>query len=211
VKQRILIFIREKLRNPGSQRLRKYGADYLVYRLIDTVVDQYFVVLEGLGELIEDVEEHIIAEPTQKNSSTIYRLKRQMLMLRKAIWPMREVISHLLQAEEKNISAHTRIYLRDVYDHTVQAIDTIEIFRDMLSGMLDMYLSSLTTRMNEIMKVLTIISTIFIPITFIASIYGMNFKYMPELQMHAGYPITLGLMAVVTIIMIIYFRVKKWL
>jgi magnesium transporter len=203
--------IRERLRSTTMQRLRQHDADYLFYRLLDAIVDQYFVVLEGMGERIENVEERIISAPTQQNSRTLYKLKRQMLLLRKAIWPMREVINHLSQAEETFVTPFTRIYLRDVYDHTVQAIDTIETFRDMLASMLDVYLSSLTNRMNEIMKVLTIISTIFIPITFIASVYGMNFVYMPELHQKLGYPTVLSVMFIVVIIMLVYFRRKKWI
>ncbi len=202
--------IQQKLCNIKNQRLREQGTDYLAYRLIDAVIDQYFVVLEGLGNQIEDVEERIIANPTPQNSRTLYQLKRQMLQLRKAIWPMREAISHLLQAENDIMTSFTHVYLRDVYDHAVQAIDTIENFRDMLSSMLDVYLSSLTNRMNEIMKVLTIISTFFIPMTFIASIYGMNFDNMPELHWRWGYPVTLGMMVLIGALMLNYFRRKKW-
>lgn len=203
--------IRKRLESTSKQRLREQGPDYLAYRLIDTIVDQYFIVLEALGNDIEKTEELIISAPTQQNSRTIYRLKRQLLLLRKAIWPMREVISHLLHAEEKIITSFTRIYIRDLYDHTVQAIDTIETFRDMLSSMLDMYISSLTNRMNEVIKTLTIIATIFIPITFIASVYGMNFADMPELRWEYGYPGIWGVFIVITVIMLIYFRRKKWL
>ncbi len=202
--------ISHKLRTGSVQRLREQSTDYLFYRLIDTVIDQYFVVLEGLGEQIDEVETMIITSPTQQHARILYRLKRQTLMLRKAIWPMREVINHVSQGDEKFISSFSRLYMRDVYDHTMQAIDTIETYRDMLSSMLDVYLSSLTNRMNEIMKTLTIISTIFIPITFIASVFGMNFKYMPELYWHEGYYFTLGLMGVVVVIMLVYFRSRKW-
>jgi magnesium transporter len=201
----------ERMRSSGNQRLRQQSCDYLVYRLIDIIVDQYFVVLEGMGELIESIEEKIISSPTPKNSRTLYGLKRKMLTLRKAIWPMREMSSHLLQTEEAFISPFTRVYFRDVYDHTAQAIDTVETFRDMLAGLLDVYLSSLTNRMNEIMKILTIISTIFIPITFIASVYGMNFEFMPELHWHAGYPMAIGIMFDVTLVMLAFFRSKKWI
>jgi len=203
--------IRKRLNGESGQRLREQGSDYLAYRLIDAAVDQYFVVLEGLGDKIERIEERIIAAPTPQNSRTLYRLKRQLLGLRKAIWPVREAISHLMQAEGKLVLPSTRVYLRDVYDHAIQAIDTLEIFRDMLSGMLDMYLSSLTNRMNEIMKVLTIIATIFIPITFIASVFGMNFTYMPELHWHWGYHVALGSMFLTVLAMLFYFRRKKWL
>lgn len=203
--------IKERIQSIKTQHIRELGRDYLAYRLIDTIVDQYFVVLEKLGEQIEIIEEKIITNPTQQNAKTIYRLKRQMLSLRKAIWPMRETLSHLLQINQDSISSFTHVYLRDVYDHTVQAIDTLETFRDMLSGMLDIYLSSLTARMNEIMKVLTMIATVFIPITFLASIYGMNFDYMPELHWHYGYFIVLSGMFIVVICMVIYFRRKKWI
>lgn len=203
--------VRERLCSQKNQRMRQQGGDYLVYRLIDAVVDEYFLVLEALGDLIGDVEEEIIASPKPQNSRNIYRLKRKMLLLRKAIWPMREAISHLLDEDDELISKFTRVYLRDVYDHTVQAIDSIDTFRDMLSSMLDMYLSSLTNRMNEIMKTLTIITTIFIPITAIASIYGMNFADIPGLHWHYGYYTTLVVMVLIAIAMIIYFQRKKWL
>jgi len=203
--------LQERLRSTTKQRLREQGSDYLAYRLIDTIVDHYFVVLEVLGNQIEKIEEKIITAPTQKNARTIYRLKHKMLILRKSIWPMREVISHLLQISQDSISSFTHLYLRDVYDHTVQAIDTLETFRDMLSNILDIYLSSLTTRMNEIMKVLTMIATVFIPITFLASVYGMNFDYMPELHWHYGYYIVLTIMIIVVIWMVFFFRRKKWL
>ena len=208
---KIFDLILERLRSSTTQRLRQQGSDYLAYRLLDTIVDQYYIVLEGLGELIEQTEELIIASPTQQNSRNIYRLKRKMLLLRKIIWPIREVISHLLQAEEKLVTPFTRVYLRDVYDHVAQVIDTIEMFRDTLSNMLDMYLSSLTNRMNEIMKVLTIISTIFIPITFIASLYGMNFTNMPELHWQYGYQTALGAMVAIVVIMLVFFKRKNWL
>jgi magnesium transporter len=203
--------IRERLRGVSNQRMRQQGSDYLAYRLMDSVVDYYFVVLERIGDQIEKVEDTIIADPQQKNTRTIYRLKRQLMILRKSIWPMREAVSHMTQMEGALISPFTRVYLRDLYDHVVQAIDTVETFRDMLASMLDVYLSSLTNRMNEIMKTLTIIATIFIPITFIASLYGMNFINMPELHWHWGYYMVLGLMSVVVFIMLLYFRRKKWI
>jgi len=203
--------ILERLRSGSNQRLRQQGGDYLAYRLIDSIIDQYFVVLEGLGDQIETTEESIMRAPTSKNAHTIYQLKRQMMTLRKAIWPVREVLSHLLQIEEEWITPFTRLYLRDAYDHAIQAIDNVETFRDMLSSLLDVYLSGLSNRMNEIMKTLTIIATIFIPTTFIASIYGMNFEHMPELHWHYGYPLVLSIMLLVTFVMLIYFRRKKWL
>jgi magnesium transporter len=203
--------IYERIQSKSQQRLRQQKGDYLFYRCLDTIVDEYFVVLEGVGEQIEKIEEEIITAPTPKVSRRLYKLKRQMLNIRKSVWPMREVINHLSQANETFVTSFTRVYLRDLYDHTAQALDTIETFRDMLSGMLDVYLSSLTARMNEIMKVLTIISTIFIPITFVASVYGMNFLFMPELHLRYGYPAVLSVMLMIVITMLIYFRNKKWL
>lgn len=201
----------QRLRANPMQNMRQQSSDYLAYRLIDTVIDQYFIVLEGVSDQIEKIEGFVIRNPSTKNARHLQRLKRQILLLRKAIWPMREAVSHLLRDEGKLISAFTHVYLRDLYDHTVQALDTLELFREMISSILDVYLSSLTNRMNEIMKVLTIIATIFIPITFVASVYGMNFKYMPELSWHWGYPAVLGLMLVVSLIMLYYFKRKKWL
>lgn len=201
----------DRLRMEGPQRLRQHGSDYLMYRLIDIVVDQYFVVLEALGDRIEVLEEQIISNPSQKNARMLHHLKRQVLLIRKSVWPMREAISHLLQVEGDIVSSFTRLYLRDVYDHTMQAIDSIEIFRDMLAGILDVYLSSLTNRMNEVMKVLTIIATIFIPMTFLTGVFGMNFKYMPVLDWHWGYYASLGCMFLVALIMLYFFRRKKWI
>jgi magnesium transporter len=203
--------IRDRIAMSSGQRLRQNGSDYLAYRLIDVVVDKYFIVLEKLSEKIESTEEEIMANPSTENAHQLYYLKHQILTARKAIWPMREAISHLLQCDNELISSYTRVYLRDVYDHIVQAIDAMEGFRDVLSSMMDIYLTSLTNRMNEIMKVLTIIATIFIPITFIASVYGMNFDYMPELHYHWGYYTVLGVMFCVVSTMLIFFRCKKWL
>lgn len=204
-------FIREHLHSEPGQRLRQQGCDYLIYRMIDTVVDQYFVILERLGDEIEEAEIIIISKPTPENARTIYRLKHQIMLLRKVIWPLREAISHLLQTDGNMVTSYTHLYLRDVYDHIAQAIDTFETFRDMLSGMLDLYVSSVTNRLNEIMKVLTIIATIFIPTTFIASIYGMNFDHMPELHWRWGYPMALGAMGMMMLGMLIYFRRKRWI
>jgi magnesium transporter len=202
--------IRERVRN-GKGRIRKMGADYLAYALVDAVVDNYFIILEKLGEDIESLEEELVKNPTSHTLQEIHKLKRELIFLRKSVWPLREVISALERSESTLMKKTTLIYLRDVYDHTIQVIDTVETFRDMASGMLDTYLSSLSNRMNEVMKVLTIIATIFIPLTFIAGIYGMNFKYMPELQWRWGYYIVWGVMAIISIGMLLYFRKKKWL
>ncbi len=202
--------LRERIRN-GKGRLRKMGPDYLVHALLDAIVDQYFVVLESLGERIEFLEEELITRPTPSTLHLLHQLKREMIFLRKSVWPLREVIGTLERGESSLIQASTDLYLRDIYDHTIQVIDNVETFRDMLSGMLDIYLSSISNRMNEIMKVLTIISTIFIPLTFIVGLYGMNFKFMPELEWPWGYPSVLLLMLGVTVFMLFYFRRKKWL
>lgn len=202
--------IQTKLESNPQQRLREQGVDYLFYRLIDSIIDQYFIVLEGVGELIDHIEIKIISKPNRYQVRHLYRVKRETLLLRKAIWPMREAVNHLSQLDDKFITPFTRLYLRDVYDHTMQAIDTVETYRDMLSSMLDIYLSSMTNRLNEVMKTLTVISTIFIPITFIASLYGMNFINMPELKSPYGYAVTLSVMGIIVFGMIMYFKKQKW-
>lgn len=207
----IVTAMRARLQNKASQRLREQGGDYLMYRLVDAIVDQYFVALEGVGEQIADVETRIISEPTPQNSKTIYRLKREMLALRKVIWPLREVLSHLLYEENGLISKFTRVYVRDAYDHTMQAIDTVETFRDMLSSLLDMYLSGLSIRMNEIMKTLTIITTIFLPIMALSSIYGMNLTDVPLMKSRFGFDFVALMAAGSVTTMIFYFRKKKWI
>lgn len=202
--------VRERIRNDKG-RVRKMGADYLAYALMDTIVDNYFVILEKMGERIEFLEEELVSNPTPETLQTIQHMKREIISLRKSVWPLREEISALQRGESRLISKATGVFLRDVYDHTIQVIDTIESLRDMLSGILDIYLSSISNKMNEVMKVLTIIATIFIPLTFVAGIYGMNFKFMPELEWRWAYPLVWLVMGVVTIAMVIYFRRKKWL
>ncbi len=203
--------IRERIRG-AKGKIRKMGADYLVYNLLDIIVDNYFVILERLGEDIESIEEELVRNPAKETLQKIHALKREMIFLRKAVWPLREVISSMERGDSPFlINEITRIYLRDVYGHAVQVIDTIEIFREMLSGMLDIYLSSISNRLNEVMKVLTIIATIFMPLTFIAGVYGMNFKNMPVLEWRWGYFVVLCIMAAVGGIMVVYFKRKKWL
>jgi len=202
--------IRDRLRK-AKGRIRRMKSDYLTYALIDTVVDHYFVVLEKLGEWIEGIEEDLITNPTPETLQTIHILKRELIFVRKSVWPLREAINSLERGESGLIHDSTDIYLRDVYDHTIQIIDTVETFRDMVSGMLDIYLSSVSNRMNEVMKVLTIIATIFIPLTFVAGLYGMNFKYIPELEWRWGYFAVLFVMVVIGFGMVMYFRNKKWL
>ncbi len=202
--------IRDRLRN-AKGRVRKYGPDYLLYCLVDAIVDSYFLILEHLGEQVEALEEEVVASPTEDTLRQIHEMKREMIFLRKSVWPLREMISGLVRTESALIQKTTNVYLRDVYDHTIQVIDTVESFRDMVSGMLDIYLSSLSNRLNSIMKVLTIITTIFIPLTFVAGVYGMNFENMPELKWKYGYACVLGTMILILLGMIVYFRRKKWL
>jgi magnesium transporter len=202
--------VRERIRS-GKGRIRKMGADYLVYSLLDSIVDNYFIILEKLGERIEFLEEKLIINPVPETINLIHKLKREMIFLRRSVWPLREVIGSIERGESSLIKGSTNIYLRDVYDHTIQVIDTIETFRDILSGMLDIYLSSVSNRLNAVMKVLTIIATIFMPLTFIAGIYGMNFKYMPELEWRLGYPVILLTMVSIGVLMLVSFRKKKWL
>ena len=207
--------IRERIRH-NKGRIRKQGSDYLAYALIDAIVDNYYVILEELAQRIEDMEDQLISNPTPGTLQVIHRLKQEIIFLRKSVWPLREVISRFERGESKLIQKGTHVYLRDLYDHVIQVIDTVETFRDMVSGMLDIYLSSVSNKMNEVMKVLTIIATIFIPITFIAGIYGMNFNTnspwnMPELNWKYGYLFVWGLIVAVLGGMVIFFKKKKWL
>ncbi|MEZ4598161.1 MAG: magnesium/cobalt transporter CorA [Syntrophotaleaceae bacterium] len=202
--------VRERLRN-GKGRIRRMGADYLAYALLDAVVDSYFGILEQIGEQIEQLEDELVVQPTPRTLEKIHHFKREMILLRKAVWPLRELINGLQRSESSLISETTGIFLRDVYDHTINIIDTVETFRDILSGLLDLYLSSISNRMNEVMKVLTIIATIFIPLTFIAGIYGMNFEHMPELHWRWSYPLLWLFMLAMAGGMFFYFRKKHWL
>ncbi len=202
--------IRDRIRN-AKGRIRKLGPDYLAYALLDAIVDSYFMILEKIGERIETMEEDLLADPNERTLHQIHIMKREMLSLRKSVWPLRELISSLERCESGLISDTTDVYLRDLYDHTIQVIDTVESFRDMVSGMLDIYLSSISNRMNAVMKVLTIIATIFIPLTFVAGIYGMNFENMPELKWRYGYFMVWLVMLGVGTMMVLYFRKKKWL
>ncbi|MBC8389337.1 MAG: magnesium/cobalt transporter CorA [Actinobacteria bacterium] len=202
--------IRERIKN-GKGRVRKVGSDYLSYLLLDAIVDNYFTILEKISEKIEGLEDEIIKSPTQETLNTIHNLKTEMLYLKKSVWPLREVVNKLERGELSLIKKTTSVYLRDIYDHTIQVIDTVETLRDMLSGMLDIYLSSVSNRMNEVMKVLTIIATIFIPLSFIAGIYGMNFSNMPELGWPWSYIVFWIVVLIIGVTMIIYFKRKKWL
>jgi len=201
--------VRDRIR-AGKGRIRQAGADYLAYSLIDAVVDQYFVVLEQLGERVEALGEEISERADPKKLEEIRQLKRELLFVRKSIWPLREVLSGVQRGESPLFDEHTLIYLRDVYDHTIQVIDTVETYRDMMAGLLDVYLTSVSNRMNEVMKVLTIIATIFIPLSFVAGVYGMNFTRMPELSWKYGYFGALGVMGAIALAMLVYFKRKHW-
>ena len=202
--------VRERLRG-GKGRLRQSGADYLLYALIDAIVDQYFAVLEVLGEKIEALQQTVVADPKPETLKEIHGLKRQLLFLRRAVWPLRDAMNNLSRSEWPFLQEATKLFFRDVYDHVVQIVDTIETLREMVSASLDIYLSSISYRLNAVMRVLTVITTIFMPLSFIASIYGMNFEYMPELKSKWGYPLVLAVMAAVGVGMLIVFRKKRWL
>ena len=203
--------VRERIRK-AKGRIRKSGSDYLAYALIDAVVDNFFILFEGIGEDLEQLEEELIAAPGAATLQAIHALKRDLIYIRRAIWPLRDLVGGLARAESPLVDEATIIYFRDVYDHVIQVIDTTETFRDMVSGMLDIYLSSVSNRMNEVMKVLTVIATIFIPLTFIAGVYGMNFHHMPELDWQWAYPWGFwGLMGTTVVAMALFIKGKHWL
>ncbi|MFX1356359.1 MAG: magnesium/cobalt transporter CorA [Promethearchaeota archaeon] len=206
----VFVSILERIKS-GTGRIRFMGADYLDYTLIDVLIDNYFIILEEIGEKIEEIEDILIYEPQPETLQKIYDLKRKNIELRKSIWPTREVISKLQREESKLISADLQIYLRDIYDHIFRITDLLDNYRDIVFGMLDIYLSSISNKMNDIMKVLTIISTIFIPLSFLAGFYGMNFIYMPELSNPFAYPILIIVMISIGILMILFFKKKKWI
>ena len=204
--------------SPSGEKLRKYkgkirkmGTDYLAYRLLDAIVDGYFVILERLGERVEVLQEKVVTDPNPQALRTIQTLRTEMARFYRSIWPLREVAGALTRDDLPRISRESAAYFRDVYDHTVQLIETMETDRDMISAMLDIYVSSVSNKMNEVMKVLTVIATIFIPMTFIAGIYGMNFKNMPEYELRWAYPAFWLLMIAIAGFMLLWFRKKKWL
>jgi len=201
--------VRERIRK-SKVRIRRMGNDYLAYSLIDAVVDNYFLVIEKIGEEIEDMEDTLLSDPRPDLLKDIHNIRRELIFLRKSIWPLREIVSYLERGESPLIQEKTSVFFRDLYDHTIQVMDTVESLRDMTSGMQDVYLSSVSNRMNNVMRVLTVIATIFIPLTFIVGIYGMNFKFMPELEWHWGYPLVWGGMLFIGISMLIYFKIKDW-
>jgi magnesium transporter len=208
--------VRDRIRK-GKGRLRRMGADYLAYALMDALVDGAFPILEKLGERIEALELELVEKPSRKTLHEIHRLKRDLLYLRRSAWPQRELLNALQREESHLVRPETRVYLRDCYDHTIQILDMVETYRDLTAGMLEVYLSSVSNRMNEIMKVLTVLASIFIPLTFIAGLWGMNFNpeisplNMPELNWYWGYPALLAAMAVLVVAMLVYFHRKGWI
>lgn len=195
----------------GKGNVRKRGADYLLYALLDLVVDHYFIVLENFGEKLEDLETDLLNKPDKTTLNKLHRLRRETLLLRRTVYPLREMIGRFEKLEEPLINSNIKVFIRDLYDHTIKVIENVEVLRDMTSGLLDLYMNSTSNKMNETIKVLTILSTIFIPLTFIAGVYGMNFKYMPELEFKYGYFVILGVMAVVALGMLYFLKRKKWL
>ena len=202
--------VRRRIHTAGSS-VRNRGPDYLVYALMDATVDEYFTVLERIGDRIEDLETELLDRPTPATIREIHHVKRELLVMRKAVWPLRELFASLMRDESTLIAEETRLFLRDAHDHSIQIIDTLETLRDLVAGMIELYLSSVSNRMNEIMKVLTIIATIFIPLTFLVGVYGMNFDAMPELHWGWSYPVLWVVMVAVAAGMLVYFKRRSWL
>ena len=195
----------------GKGRVRKMKSDYLSFALSDIIIDQYFLILEDIGDTIEEIENELIVNPGGTNQETIYRMKRRLVYVGRTVWPVRELINEVERSDHRLIHEESRIYFRNIYDHTVQIIETLDSLRDLTSSMMDLYLSSVSLKLNEIMKVLTIFSALFIPLTFFAGVYGMNFKFLPELEYQWGYPMFWIICIVVTIFMLFYFKRRKWL
>jgi magnesium transporter len=202
--------VRERLRSAHG-RIRSRGADYLVYALMDAVVDRYFSILEQLGDAAEELEGRVMGDPTSETLLGVNHLKRELLVLRKSVWPLREALGAFSRIESSLVVDSTQVFVRDVHDHVIQVIDTVETLRDLASGMSDLYLSGVAQRTNEVMKVLTVMASIFIPLTFLAGVYGMNFEYMPELGIRWAYPAVLGVMLALGVSMLWYFKKRKWL
>lgn len=202
--------VRDMLRQDRGQA-RRMGADYLTYLLLDKVVDNYFAILEMLGERIESLQDELVERPSQDGLRRLHWLRREVLLLRRSVWPLRGILGGLERERTALVTDATHVYLRDVYDHTVAVVETIETFREILSSVLDVYLSSVSNRMNEVIKVLTIITTVFMPLSFIAGVYGMNFKHMPGLDQPWAFPVVIGVMVGVVAFMLFQFRRKRWL
>lgn len=202
--------IEERLRQPAA-RMRSLGPAYLAYTLLDTVVDAYFLVLEQAGSRIEALEERLLTADTRELLAELHGLRRELIFVRNAVWPLREVVSRLERGDSALSSDETRPYLRDVYDHAVEVIELIEMFRDLLESLVDQHMSNLNNRTNDIVKVLTVLASIFIPITFLTGLYGMNFTHMPGLESRAGFPVMLGVMAAISLGLLGFFRLRRWI
>ncbi|WP_378178551.1 magnesium/cobalt transporter CorA [Aquimarina sp. SS2-1] len=203
--------IRNRIRT-GKGRVRSMGSDYLLYALMDAVVDNYFNLIEAMGEKIEELEDDLFEEkPNDDITYDIQSQKREILKIRRAVFPLREVVNRIEKSDHPLITDKTQFYLRDLYDHIIQVSESIDIYREMIWGLMDMYMTTISNKMNEVMKVLTIITSIFIPLSFLAGIYGMNFEYIPELKYKYGYFVLWGLMIVIFFGLLYYFKRKKWL
>lgn len=202
--------VRDRIKN-SKGRIRKMGPDYLAYSLLDSIIDNYFEVMESIGDWIESIDLEISSGFMEDAPKIINSMKKQLLIIRRSLWPLRELINSMTRSESPLITDPVAIFIRDIYDHTVELIETMETFRDVLSGLLDIHMSSVSNRMNEVMKTLTIIATIFIPLTFIAGIYGMNFANMPELNWDWGYYIVWVAMISLALLLVLYFRRKHWI
>ncbi|MBA2320283.1 MAG: magnesium/cobalt transporter CorA [Deltaproteobacteria bacterium] len=202
--------VRRRLRDPRA-RMRQLGEDYLAYAVVDAVVDHYFSVLEWIGDRAEELEERVLARPDPGQLAAIYLLRREITFFRKQVWPLRDGLGLLMRSDSKRISSEVVPFLRDVHDHTVQVVESVELYREIVLGLVDLYMSNVSQKLNEVMKVLTIIATIFIPLTFVVGVYGMNFDYMPELHWKYGYALTWALMLGVVAVMLAGFRYKRWI
>jgi len=202
--------VRRRLADPAS-RLRQQGADFLAYALVDTIVDNYFAVLEGIGDRIEELEDMVVTTPDRHALTGIYEVKRTLAELRRAIWPLRDALGTLARGDSPRVTTPTLPYLRDVADHAIRTLDTIETYRDTAATLIDMYMSSVSNRLNDVMRVLTVIATVFIPLTFIVGIYGMNFTHMPELAWRWGYPAVWAVMVGTVLGLLVFFRRRGWL
>lgn len=195
----------------GKGLIRSKKTDYLAYALLDFIVDYYFIIIEHFGDIVEELEIQILEDPSDEVLPLLHEKRRDASYLRRSVFPLREAVSRFEKLDKAYVGKETKIFIRDLYDHTIQVIETVTVFKDSVGGLLDLYMSSVSNRMNNVMKVLTIVSTIFIPLTFIVGVYGMNFINMPELETQGGYYVTLAVMALISFLMIIYFKRKKWL
>jgi magnesium transporter len=199
-----------RLNNDKSQ-LRNLGSDYLTYIIMDTIVDEYFTLQDAFDELIENIEDELLSNPSAQTLNIIQKIKRELIFLRRSVSPMRELLASIQRSESQLLNYKTKRYFGDIYDHVIRITEAMESYRDLIAGMLDIYLSSVSNKMNETMKILTVFASIFIPLTFIAGVYGMNFKYMPELEWRWGYPMLWGVFISVSVFLLRFFKNKKWI